>query len=196
MQVVCVFKKAVFLTDSIVAMKAGPLVHVELLVIDSNVPSNSLSYTSYVGCEFGVSISTKQTYNSKDSIALAFDVTPDEHASLISYLHDLCESHIPYNYKDIAIMLLPKTIQRNFVDDVTSETPREIKALFCSQGIVLALRNSLSQASPLCQQLRGLNSRTVHPYALYHMLRPYTYMVNCDLLRNGEVKRTTCAEIV
>lgn len=186
-QCVCVFRRPVFFTDSLIALRAGPLVHVELLPIDANIPDNTLSYTSYVGHAFGVSISTKATFDNETCVGLALDLTPLEHERLISYLHDLCAANIPYNYGDMALMALPRTLFEAVVEDIPSEDPRDVRKLFCSQAVLLALRNSLADDNPLGDVLGRIVSRTIFPYTLFHVLRPYTRPVDCRALARGVV---------
>jgi hypothetical protein len=186
-QVVCVFRRPVFFSDSLIALRAGPVVHVEVLPIDVLHPENTLSYTSYVGQPFGVSISTKRTFDNETCVGLVLEVSPEEHETLVSYLHDLCEANIPYNYHDMAIMALPRTLFEAVVDDVPSEDPRHLRSLFCSQAVLLALRNSLSEENPLLPVLAGVVSRTIFPYTLFHLLRPYTHTVDCRALASGMV---------
>lgn len=186
-RVALMFRKPVFFSDTILALRAGPLIHVEILPIDDNNPENTLSYTSFVGSPFSMSISTKRTYENDTCVGLAFDVSEHEHELLVSYLHDLCEKNIPYNYSDVALSVLPSGIKNSFVDDVASESPTDITSLFCSQAVVLALRNALDEKTALFQRLKDVNSRTVLPYALYHVIKPYARSIDCVSLQHGVV---------
>ena len=193
--VLCVFRKPSRFTDSLIALRAGRLVHVDILPMDPDNVENSLSYTSYVGEHFSMSLSAKHDYDDDTCVALELKVSPEEHECLIAYLNELFERNIPYNYKDLAVMALPCTLQDSLVSDILSESPEDIQSLFCSQAVVLALRNSLAQDRALFRQLRMLNSRTIYPCTLYHVLRPYTKMVSCNGIRRGEIKYTTTSEI-
>lgn len=184
---VLVFRRPLYLSDSVIALRAGPLVHVEILPIDSETPENTISYTSYVGCQFAMSISTKNTFDNQTCVALSLDLSVKEHQCLISYLHDLCEANIPYNYADVAFMALPHSVLQAVVDDVPSEDPRDLRSLFCSQAALLALRNSLAAEHPLVPVLSGVVSRTVFPYSLFLLLRPFTRTVDCLALSRGAV---------
>lgn len=185
MHVACVFRRPVFYSDSLVAMRAGPLVHVELMPLDPSTPENSMSYTSYVGYPFAASLSTKHTFDNATCVALALEVERPEFERLVGYLHDLCERNIPYNYGDTALMMLPLQLVQSLCDDVPSESPEHITTLFCSQAVVLALRHALSEEHPAFRLVRDINSRTVFPYALFQLLRPYTRPVCCNALQRG-----------
>ena len=193
-QVVLLFRRPIFFTDSLLALRAGPLVHVELLPVDAENPGNTLSYTSYVGYPFAMSISVKGTYDNETCVALSLNVSREEQEQLISYLHDLCEQNIPYNYTDVATMALPRGMQYALKDDLSSEAPADITHLFCSQAVVLALRNALDNIRQLYHILQYVNSRCVTPYNLFHLLRPYTQTVCCLALRRGAVVPRSLAE--
>jgi hypothetical protein len=185
--VACVFRRPVFYTDSLVALCAGPLVHVEIMPIDSREPRASASYTSYVGCPFALSLSTKQTYDNTTCAALVLQLSDVEHEALLVYLQDLCEAQIPYNYRDTALLMLPGGAALFGATDVPSEVPRALQSLFCSQAVVLALRNALDARRPLTRVLAGLNSRTVLPYALFTVLHPYARGACCAALAEGRL---------
>ena len=183
--VVCVFRRPIFYSDTLVSLRAGPLVHVEIMPIEVDNPHNSISYTSYIGCPFSMSISMKRTYDNTSCVAVALEVSQEEKERLTSYLHDLCEANIPYNYVDTAMMVLPTSVHGCLSDDVSSEDPVHLTALFCSQAVVLALRNGLNEQRDLYEVLAAVNSRVVLPYTLFHLLRPYGRTVCCHALRTG-----------
>lgn len=184
---VLVFRRPIFFTDSLLALRAGPLVHVDILPMDPATPANTLSYTSYVGYPFTVSISDKTRYDNETCVALAIPLAEAEHEALVGYLCDLCGHNIPYNYVDVATMALPQSLQTSLKDDLSSEAPADITHLFCSQAAVLALRNALAERRPLLELLRHVNSRCVTPYDLFHMLRPHAQPVCCLALGRGAV---------
>lgn len=184
---VCVFRRPVFYSDSLVSLRAGPLVHVEMMPLDESNPQNSLSYTSYVGGPFCMTLAAKQTYSDETCVALALPMQDHEMASLERYLEELCVANIPYNYLDTALMLLPASVHECISDDVTSEAPGELRHLFCSQAVVLALRHALDRERHLHGAMCSLNSRVTLPYALFHILRPYGQTVSCNALQRGAI---------
>lgn len=194
--VVCVFRRPVFYTDMIASLRVGPLVHVELLPMDRDSPLDTLSYTSYVGCPFSMSISTKRTFDDSTCVALALRVTTPEMQALVSYLHDLCVAKIPYNYSDAACLALPAGVRETLLADLPSSAPCDVTSLFCSQAVVLALRHALAPGGALAADLALANSRTVSPYALFHLLRPFAHPVSCAALARGELEPRALREPV
>ncbi len=184
---VVVFRKPVLLSDKLISCVAGNLIHSDIMPVDTTNSENSMNFTSYVGENFSVSITGKHMYNNKDNVALCIETSEEEQETMISYLHDLCENNIPYNYIDLVAEMLPSRIAGYVVDELDSEDPKHITHLFCSQAIVLVLRNSLSETSELCKALRTQNCRLTLPSELYHILMPFSRQVCCDALRKGEV---------
>eukprot|EP00961_Rhodomonas_salina_P058611 787371-Rhodomonas_salina.3 len=183
-KVVCIFRRPLFYTDSLISLRAGPLVHVELMPVQDE---NSISYTSYVGYPFCMSLSAKHSYNDETCVAIAVDFSEAEMQNLNSYLHDLCEANIPYNYMDTALMILPTAVHNQITDDLPSEAAKDIHSLFCAQAVILSLSNSLTVDRRLYQTLLRLNSRTTTPYTLFHVLREFGQTVCCNALQRGAV---------
>lgn len=183
-----IFRRPIFFSDSWLAAYAGPLLHTEILPIQNEDPMKTMSFTSYMGQPFSASFRVKETYNNDKCVALAFDVTEQEYLQIISYAHDLCSHNINYNYSDLLLTALPHTIQNAMIEDIPSEDPAHIKSLFCSQAVILILRNGLQENHPVMQAVGNLNSRTILPYKLYHLLKPYTKSVDCNALSQGLIQ--------
>lgn len=193
--VVCVFRRPVQYSDTLVSFCAGPLVHVELLLLDPREPRASASFTSFVGCTFGQSLSGKCAYDDATCVALALEVSEPENEALVAYLQDLCDADIPYNYCDTAMLMLPGGVALFGGTDVPSEAPRALRSLFCSQAAVLALRHALGAERPLARVLARLNSRAVLPYALYHLLLPFARGAGCAALQEGRLEPRVAAAV-
>ena len=169
----------------IISMCAGEFVHVDLMPINDNAPEHSVVCTSYIGENFSLSLATKQAYNDKDCVALCIELTEEEHQKLTSYLLALADHNIPYNYQDVLVSALPRSVSRVLVDDVADERPEKISTLFCSQAVVLALRNSLDGSHPLMHTLQQVNSRCTLPDTLFRLLEPGCQRLSCQALRSG-----------
>jgi len=187
-QVVIVFRKPVFMTDRFLSCFAGKLVHCDIMPVDSKTAENSLNFTSYVGEHFSASVTGKRFYNNKDNMALCLEISEEENDAMISYLYELCENNIPYNYVDLAAEMLPSQVARFVVDEISSDDPKQITNLFCSQAVVLVLRNSLSEKGELCKILKHQNCRLTLPYELFTILQPFSKQVFCVELSKGEIR--------
>jgi hypothetical protein len=185
--VAIVFRKPVFLTDSILALYAGKYVHVDICLVDEREPKYTMTCTSYVGHKFSMSTTDKRNYDDEDYLGLLIETTDTEQDKLTGYLLDLVENNIPYNYVDVAAMALPMVVADSLIDDVRSEDPAHITNLFCSQAVVLALRNCLSDSHPLLPLLAKVNSRRILPNTLCNILTPSCERISCSSLRGGLV---------
>lgn len=182
--------------DQVVSYFAGGFVHVDIMPIDPSDPQNSMVFTNYMGENFSGSINAKQLYNNKENVALLMEQTDKEYEDLLAYLHALCEHHIPYNFTDLAFEFMPSALVHGVISDVSSEDPGDISKLFCSQAILLALRNSVQENSMLHNTLKKANSRLTMPMDLYYTLRPFARHVCCDDLRQGKVTFTTVPQLL
>lgn len=184
---VLVFRRPVFVSDKILAVYAGKLMHVDIMPIYDSVPENTITYTSYVSENFSMSISTKRLYTNERCVARAIPVTSDEFDRAVSFLHDLCEAEVPYNYADLLLTAMPHMLQTAFIDDVPSENPKDLTSVYCSQAAVLCLRAALGEDSPLLAEMREINSRLTLPLDLYHHVLPYSTGASCDDLQRGVI---------
>lgn len=182
------FRRPVFFSDTWLAVYAGPFLHTEILPIQNEDPSKTMSFTSYMGQAFSASLRVKETYNNDKCVALAFGVTENEYDKIVSYAYDLCEHNINYNYSDLLLTALPHTIQNAMIEDIPSEDPAQIKSLFCSQAVILILKNGLKNDHPVMQVIKNLNSRTILPYKLYTLLTPLAKNIDCNALSQGLVQ--------
>jgi hypothetical protein len=186
-QTVIVFRKPILMTDKLLSYVAGKLVHCDIMPVDSKTAENSMNFTSYVGERFSASITGKRLYNNNDHMALCIEISEEEQDAMVSYLYELCENNIPYNYADLAAEMLPSQLAKFVVDEISSDDPKQITNLFCSQAVVLVLRNSLDEKSELCKRLKHQNCRLTLPYELYTILKPFSTQVCCNALRRGEI---------
>ena len=184
---VIVFRKPVCMTDRFLSVFAGQLTHCDILPIDVSDAHNAMTFTSYVGETFSMSINTKRNYNNRKNVAIAIPYNKCEFDLLTTYLYDLCSHNIKYNLIDISLDALPITVRDMICEDVESEDPKDIKKIYCSQAAVLSLRNSLASDRRLLEKLKETNSRVTVPLQLYYILRNFGQIVDCDALHEGKV---------
>ncbi len=193
---VLVFRKPMGWTDKLVAVRAGSLVHVDIVPVNATTPQDTLVCTSYMGERFSMSLSAKSAYDDKHHVALGIPTSDEEQQRIVSYLHDLVKNHISYNYADLVGSSLPYVVSSVVMQDVQSDDPRDIQSLFCSQAAVLTLRHCLNQAHPVHQALAHANSRCMLPNMLFHVLQPLCRSVSCEHLRDGVcVFTSTCKQV-
>ena len=185
---VIVFRKPSFLSDSIISMYAGQLVHTDICPIDDLNGCNTLTCTCYIGESFSASLSAKRSFSDVSHMALAIPTSEQEQDRITTYLYTLVENNVRYNYLDVAAMALPTLLRNTLFGDIESEDPTRIQSLFCSQAAVLVLRNCLDESREVSKVLAKVNSRCVLPNTLYTILSQFAVRVTCESLREGKVE--------
>ena len=165
-RVALVFRRPYFVSDYFLVPYTHGFTHVDILPLSDGDGDNALTYTSYMGENFSISIAAKHRFTNQTEVALCLELADEEHEKLTSYLQDLCAANVPYNYTDLAMLVVPAAIRHKLLSDVPSEDPAHLQSVFCSQAAVLALRNALLPQRALFARLNELNSRETLPVDL------------------------------
>lgn len=141
--------------ENMVSRLTGKFVHVDLIIEDR-------AYSAYVGEPF-----SENDVDTNDPLYeyLELSVSPDEQHAVKTWVCKLVEDKIPYNNSDIVYCVLPSL----YMPDTDHE---KVKAVFCSQVIVLALRAFVDNEE-LQKKLAKINSRTCSPQKLYGVLKEF-----------------------
>lgn len=95
-----------------------------------------------------------------------------EYTRLLDWNKQQIAQHCSYNFRDLAWQMAPEMISHLCVQDLSNSTAHHPTRMFCSQAIILALREA-SQAVGARQVLRNYvfsaNSRLVSPSDLSRM---------------------------
>ena len=141
--------------ENMVSTFTGQFVHVDLII-------ENRAYTAYVGESFS---ENDVDPNNPLYEYLEFPVTKDEEQAVKTWVCKLVEDKVPYNNSDIVYCVLPSL----YMPDTDHE---KVKAVFCSQVIVLALRAFVDNEE-LQKKLAKINSRTCSPQKLYGVLKEF-----------------------
>ena len=168
-------------------------VHVDMVLDKQKTTNRKFYYTMYMGEKFTMNMIPKYSLDDKLFENWAFSVTDGEFEKMTTYISKLVD-RVTYNYVD-TMMLMPMMPHTGmFVDtmvpDVDGTQPENLHKLFCSQAMVLILRESLDEDGPnqnLLLKLRSLNSRLTSPSDLYHLLRNYSSALPNKELGSEEV---------
>jgi hypothetical protein len=170
------------LLKKVVRQLSGPYVHTELVVTSTHEEAPFIrrkSYSAYIDYVF---------FGSEEKQFVFADETHDilhvkASACEIEDIRKTCETHVelktPYNLKDMVFSVLPG---RNPKD----KNIYEVKTLFCSQAMVLILRQCLEENHPVRNAISSLNSRVVTPSQLYTILKPV-----CESVAAKQIMRRT-----
>jgi hypothetical protein len=180
-----VFRRPSSFYDYLLSQRAGKLIHAGIMLLDPYNPTNSVTYTTYMGETFSMSLTEKNSYNDKTEVAVLLHINDDEFNALTRYLDGMCHARIPYNYTDVACLMFPAIVTDPFLEEPATVSPQEIKKVYCSQSVVLALRNCLSDTRAFTYMLKHRNSRSILPMTLYYIIKDSGRHVSCNNLRTG-----------
>jgi hypothetical protein len=167
-------------TDSfmkrLVRALSGPHVHTEMIVSQRAPPHPvHTAYSAYMNSVFARTFQHDFAFSDRTHDFLRIDVTAAELERVSNTCETCADSAIPYNHTDMVLSVVP----------LRSPTEKDLfnaKTLFCSQAMVLILRECLEPIHPVQLPLCELNSRTVTPSQLYERLAPY-----CKRVGHAEV---------
>lgn len=175
--VIIVYRKAVFTTDMLMQLAGvGEYVHCELYF-----PLQKATYAIFIGGVMQCSTLLPQFYKAEPHhFAWHMLILNDsENVRLERWLIDMVKKECTYNMKDLVWQLTPEIVQRSYVSDLTTENAHSPKSLFCSQAIILALRESFSSITTkphLKNFAKEMNSRITTPSELSGHLVKHQYM--------------------
>lgn len=152
----------------VVQQLSGPYVHTELVVTSTHEAPPHIrrkSYSAYIDYHFYGSEEKEFRFADETHDILQVKAAANEIEDILA----ACETHVqletPYNIKDMILCLMPGR-------KPTEKDIYNAKTLFCSQAMVLILRQCLDADHPVRKVLTPVNSRTVTPSQLYEILQP------------------------
>lgn len=165
--VVIVYRRSMFWTDSVLQFAgAGEFTHCELFL-----PYEGGTFAIFAGGVMQCSAVLPVSYTAQPHYFAWQLILMDEaqYTRLKMWNIKQVEQHCPYNFTDLAWQLVP--FSNSVVSDISSKQALKPAKTFCSQAIVLALKDAFSTA--LCNaRLKSyagcMNSRLVTPTELAH----------------------------
>jgi hypothetical protein len=148
-------------------------------------PDSGETFTIFRGGNMMKSMSLPTLYKLKSEM-FAWHLIPlntYEYTRLLHWNRQQIAHHCPYNFRDLAWQIAPGMISHLCVTDLSVTTAHNPTRMFCSQAIVLALREASCTVGAR-QVLRNLifstNSRLVSPSDLSRLFTSYLGIcVNC-----------------
>jgi hypothetical protein len=170
--------------ERFVSTVVGSPVHVDMVFHQPGTDGIKFSYSAFLGEKFSITLMPDEITCSELYENIVVAISDREHARCVSYVNKLIDK-ASYNYND-AMMWMPMfQAHPNFAnvmcDDIDSSDPSEIKKIYCSQAVVLVLRECLSAGNPFETVVEGVNSRMVSPGTLHKMV------CSCEMQRVGDV---------
>jgi hypothetical protein len=159
-------KSANSFIKKVVKAIAGPYVHTELIISQSQPSLVHTSYAAYMSENFSRTMQPDFWYEDQSHDFLSIRVSHEELRKISDTCEACVETKIPYNTSDMVMSIIP---MRN----PKERSIYQAGSLFCSQSIVLMLRSCLDAEHPLQLGLASVNSRTITPSQLYILMRPH-----------------------
>ena len=167
--------------------RLGEHIHCEVFVPDMRCGKEvGFSFTNFSGDKMQLRSDMKNSYLDTPHYysCMVVHVNQKEYDKFISQNMALVQRHIPYNYSDCVLTMLPRVFKDTFIQDQTTNKPTssydqmsQIQSLFCAQSIILTLRISLDEDHVLFTSVSNLTARCTTPQELYltlkdHMSKP------------------------
>jgi hypothetical protein len=159
----------------------GEHIHCEIFVPHMRCGNDlGFSFTNFSGDKMQLRSDMKLSYLDTPQFynCLVVPVNQTEYDTFISQNMALVERHVPYNYTDCFLTILPKLFKDTFIQDQTIKTPgvshdqlQTVRSLFCAQSIILTLRVSLEKDHKLFVPLNELTARCTTPQELFNTLQ-------------------------
>lgn len=175
-------------------------VHMDVVLAKPHSSSARFCFSSYVNQEFEMCLMDKAQIMDPSMINHSIDITEAEYDRCMKFMLQLVESGTRYAYVD-ALLLMPMAPKGSstaprfasavspILQDVAAVLPKKV---FCSQSVVLMLRECLCPYgihSDLVQRLERLNSRLVSPKMVFDIVKDHPFadvMSNVELLKLAE----------
>jgi hypothetical protein len=158
-------KSADSMLKKLVRIIAGPYVHTEIIITQSQPTTVHTAYSAYMADTFARTFQKDFWFEDQCHDFLHIPVSADELQRICKTCEACVETKIPYNTRDMVLSQLPLRNPEEH-DLFHSST------LFCSQAVILILRTSLDEMHSLQPYLSSVNSRTITPSQLYDLLKP------------------------
>jgi len=152
------------ITDRVLQLfGAGEFTHCEMYL-----PKDMATFAIFAGGQMQCSAVLSHLYVKRPDLFAwhMFVLNNVEYERLRVWNIEQVYKHCKYNLKDLMFQILPTTIQKSYVKDLSKERAHAPKTMFCSQAVVLALREACSGqgGSPHIEAFAtSMNSRITTP---------------------------------
>jgi len=157
-------KSADSMLKKLVKILAGPYVHTEIIITQSQPTKVHTAYSAYMAHTFARTFQKDFWFEDQYHDFLHIPVSADELQRICKTCEACVETKIPYNTRDMVLSQVP-------LRNPTEHDLFHCSTLFCSQAVILILRSCLDETHSLQPYLSTVNSRTITPSQLYELLR-------------------------
>jgi hypothetical protein len=163
-----VYRRPMDYADQVIQALGGGETYCEFTHCELYLPDEGVTFTIFKGGTMEKSAMLPMLYTRRpDRFSWhMLALNHDEYLGLLDWNNTQLARHCPYNFRDLVWQVVPRGISNSFVHDLEITTSRSPSRIYCSQAIILALRDS-SQAECARQILRdfvcSINSRLATP---------------------------------
>jgi hypothetical protein len=165
--VVVVYRRPMAFTDkALQKLGVGEFTHCELYL-----PMDMATFAIFAGCKMECSSVLPHLYTTRPDLFAwhMFVLNNVEYDRLRVWNIEQVYKHCRYNLKDLALRMIPAAIRNAYVKDLSKERAHAPKTMFCSQAVVLALReacNGRCGTPHISAFVASINSRITTPSEL------------------------------
>jgi hypothetical protein len=188
---IIVYRIPMCYTDSLMQSVMG-VKHCEFTHCETYLPDESGTFTIFMGGSMIEDKALPVMYKTRPHL-FAWHMVPlndAEYTGMLNWNRLQIAKHCPYNFRDLMWQITPGIIRRSCVKDIGVSRSHNPTRMFCSQSIILALReaSAMPGARPMLAKFASsCNSRILTPSDLSRMTTEYLRMP----VNHSEVPTTT-----
>ena len=175
----------------------GNPVHMDVVLAKAGSSSVRFCFSAYVGQKFEMYIMDEEQIMDPCYVNHCMDITDEEYDRCMKFMLELVDRGTKYDYVDALVLmpLAPKGSNSSvrfskFMSPVLEDVAEKPRKVFCSQSVVLMLRECLDEENGthamLVERLKKLNSRLVSPKMVFDILEdhPFAHVItNSELMQ-------------
>jgi hypothetical protein len=174
---IIVYRLPMGYTDSLMQSFVG-IKQCEFTHCETYLPDESGTFTIFMGGSMLEDKKLSHLYKKRPHL-FAWHMIPlnyAEYTSMLNWNRQQIKMHCPYNFRDLVWQITPGSIRRSCVKDLGVSRTHNPTRMFCSQAIILALReaSAVPGARPMLAAFAfACNSRILTPSDLSRMTAQY-----------------------
>jgi hypothetical protein len=184
--VLIVYRRPMDLVEDIMQALGGGHTHCEFLHCELYVPDAGGTFTIFKGGTMVKETKLPILYKCRPD-KFAWHIIPlnrGEFMRMLQWNTEQIAHHCPYNFRDLAWQIVPENVRNSYVKDLSAAQAHNPKSMFCSQAILLALREASNEecARPILRNFAyRIKSRLATPTDLARLTTEYLGVgVNCS----------------
>jgi hypothetical protein len=146
--------------------RGGEFMHCEVYCPDLNVCGTvGWTFSNFSLCDMMRTQACVKSYSLQDRLYTFHEIllSDQEFMTFVGWNEAMVKKSCKYNYTDLVLQILPKRITNAVTSELNKHDTINPKTLFCSQAVLLSLRNSTNSNHVIKHALRDLHTRLSTP---------------------------------